>query len=141
MGAMENTTLLSRLRSSMCKFHLMDGRTEEESLYDGGWRDFPHKKFVSGITLNDRFISTHLMGEPLSSIAGFAVHWVGQLNLTTSLCGDVFREIMMVKKDGKANVYRLDLKTLEWHDYKEDLLNPKSPHLVDYNLEIHGIKL
>lgn len=138
---MENMTLLSRLRSSMCRFLLMDGRHEDESEYPGGWREFPHKKFVTGITLHDRFISTNLIGKSFGEISGFAVHWIGQLNLSTSLSGDVFREIMIVMPDRKVYVFRLNLKTEEWDDYKDDLKNPIMPHLVGYNLETHGIKL
>lgn len=138
---MENTTPLSQLRLSMCKFHLMDGQKIDESDVPGGWKDFELKQFVEGITLADRYVSTHLTGESISRIAGFAVHWVGQMNLTTSFCGDVLREIMIVRHNGKVNVFSFNLFKKEWNDYKDDLFKPEKPHLVGYSLKTHGITL
>lgn len=138
---MENTTLLSQLRSSMCKFHLMDGRVFDESEIPGGWKEFPFKKFINGITLNYRLITSMDAGCLLSELAGFALHWIGQLQFNSMKSKNVFREVMLVKKDGRVKVFSLNLITEEWAEYEDDLKNPQRPHLINYNLENHGITL
>lgn len=138
---MTNTTPLSQLHSSMCKFHLMDGRVFHEKDVPGGWKDFPFKKFVNGISLDDRFISSLEKGYCLNEILGFAVHWVGQIQLTSGKAKDVFREIMVVLKTKKVFVFSFNCITGEWSDYTDDLSKPERPHLLHYNLETHGMKL
>ena len=138
---MENMTPLSLLRLSMCKFSLMDGRQIDENDCVGGWRDFAFKKYVNGISLAGRFISPADYGCCLHELAGFAVHWVGQIQLVGGKAKDVLREIMLVHKTGKVKIFSLNLLTQEWDDYLDDITNPAMPHLVNYNLEIHGITL
>jgi hypothetical protein len=125
----------------MCKFHLMDGRTFDEQEIPGGWKDFPFKQFVNSVTLFDRLITPHNLGLFLHELAGFAIHWVGQIQLNSGKAKDVFREVMMVEKTGRVFVSSLNCITSEWADYEDDLKNPIRPHLMNYNLETHGIKL
>ena len=125
----------------MCDFVLMDGSIRHEAEFPGGWRDFPFKSAVKAIRLYDRTINPTLLLGPAVETKGFAVHWIGMANLANGETEDVVREIMIVLSTGKVKVYSLHLKTLKWSDYEDDLNEPKSPHLFEYDLKIHGIKL
>ena len=140
---MENTMEKSVSHLFMCEFHLMNGVRVHEGNIPGGWANFPFKEFVTKINLYDRLICPQLMfGLSRSEIWGFAVHWISQGRFC-SHNGVVkkYREIMVVFRDLTVHVSQINTVSKNWKDYRDDLKNPKAPHLHKYNLEVHGITI
>ena len=120
-----------------CEFVLASGIRIFESDIPGGWREFTEKKSVKAVVLYNRQIDTsYLQNAP---IAGFAIHWIG-VSIDGKDDPHYQREVMMVLPNKKVYVCNLD-KNGRWTDYMDDLVHPRSAHLQNYNLKIHGIRL
>ena len=103
-----STTRSSQLSMLLCDFLLYDGRIEKESDHapageQFGWRNFPYKRQIAGITMAGRFISRNTFKIPKEYFRGFAVH---QINAVTPDMSDkiVAREIMLVQRDRRVYV-------------------------------------
>ncbi len=118
-----------------------NGVVIDETNVQGGWKDFSLKQKVNEIQLLDKAIGPSIFGMSMQNFAGFAVHWIGEFVIGGALNPHVRREVMMVRECGRVDVWSLNLITSEWEIYTENLKAPKRPHLFNYNLETHGIKI
>ena len=121
---------------------MANGAVLDEQEIIGGWRDFPMKSDVAKIELQGRVISpASVFGTPQSDFAGFAVHWVGEMRLGGEVNAHARREIMLVHWDKTVDVFSFDPMNLTWEDFADNLFQPIHPHLMNYQLEQHGIRI
>ena len=127
----------------MCEFILSDGTTHDELDYadkrlEGGWRNFPFKRKVVAVKMFKRLIAPDTFRIPGESLLGFAIHFVGVASQKMVNPYHV-REVMIVQKNKKVLVCSMNLKNKKWFDYMDNLKNPERPHLISYDLSIHGM--
>jgi len=121
---------------------MANGAILDESEIIGGWRDFPLKADVEKIELQGRVIDpVGMLGIPRIFLAGFAVHWVGKIHVGEEVDAHARREIMVVHKCGRLDIFSYDPMAKKWTDFSDHIHNPKSPHLINYKLEQHGIRI
>lgn len=131
------------LHLCMCKFTLKNGVIHNELEYadvDGanGWKTFPFKSEVVEIEMCKRSIMPKNYPLPHPIVKGFAIHWVGTSVMGT-LTPYAVREIMIVMGNLKVMCFGFNLKTKRWQDYIDNLKSPERPHLLNYDLSVHGM--
>lgn len=138
--SMIRSSLLSTL---LCEFILEDGRTLREVDYApdgafGGWRNFPYKREVRAILMMGRLIDRDTFKIPKEYFKGYAIHQVGMA--TPKMDNPVVaREIMVVQNDNRVYVCSYNICDKRWDDYTDDLKKPERPHLIKYDLSVHGM--